>query len=102
MFSYAHFKCLTKETKLYCDEVYKINNLFFDRFGRRFAILLSLFLAMLFGVTTAFSPNIYVYMVLKFFSGTSNGVIIMNTSVMGKSLKTVAMSCVFTPEKPCF
>uniref|UniRef100_A0A3Q3AES3 Solute carrier family 22 member 13b n=1 Tax=Kryptolebias marmoratus TaxID=37003 RepID=A0A3Q3AES3_KRYMA len=53
-----------------------------DRFGRKFAILLSLFLTMLFGVTIAFSPNIYVYMVLRFFNGASSGVIIMNTSVL--------------------
>ncbi|XP_041817774.1 solute carrier family 22 member 13-like [Chelmon rostratus] len=53
-----------------------------DRFGRRFAILLSLSLVTLFGVATAFSPNVYVYMVLKFFSGTSSIVIVMNASVM--------------------
>ncbi|XP_049912222.1 solute carrier family 22 member 13-like [Epinephelus moara] len=54
-----------------------------DRFGRRFAILLCLFVLLLSGVGAAFSPNIYVYMVLKFFCGSSGGVIIMNTSVMG-------------------
>ncbi|XP_076617943.1 solute carrier family 22 member 13-like [Chaetodon auriga] len=53
-----------------------------DRFGRRFAILLSLSIPLLFGVGTAFSPNIYVYIVLKFFSGTSSAVLVMNTSVM--------------------
>ncbi|XP_070842519.1 solute carrier family 22 member 13-like [Chaetodon trifascialis] len=53
-----------------------------DRFGRRFAILLSLSIPFLFGVGNAFSPNIYVYMVLKFISGTSSAVLIMNTSVM--------------------
>uniref|UniRef100_A0A3B4ZFY0 Solute carrier family 22 member 13-like n=1 Tax=Stegastes partitus TaxID=144197 RepID=A0A3B4ZFY0_9TELE len=42
-----------------------------DRFGRRFAILLAVFLLLVFGVGIAFSPNIYVYMVLKFFCGTS-------------------------------
>ncbi|MEQ2255439.1 hypothetical protein ILYODFUR_013910, partial [Ilyodon furcidens] len=51
-----------------------------DRFGRRFGILLSVFIVLLFGVSTAFSPNIYVYMILKFLSGT--GVIIMTTFVM--------------------
>ncbi|XP_069015485.1 solute carrier family 22 member 13-like [Embiotoca jacksoni] len=54
-----------------------------DRFGRRFTIQLSLLLLLLFGVSTAFSPNIYVYMVLKFFSGSSGVVIPMNTSVLG-------------------
>ncbi|XP_041817776.1 solute carrier family 22 member 13-like [Chelmon rostratus] len=53
-----------------------------DRFGRRFAVLLSLFLLLLFGVGATFSPNIYVYMVLKFLCGGSGGVIMMNTSVM--------------------
>uniref|UniRef100_A0A668SKX6 Solute carrier family 22 member 13b n=1 Tax=Oreochromis aureus TaxID=47969 RepID=A0A668SKX6_OREAU len=43
-----------------------------DRFGRRFAALLALLLVSLFGVSIAFSPNIYVYMVLKFFSGVSS------------------------------
>ncbi|XP_033495059.2 solute carrier family 22 member 13-like [Epinephelus lanceolatus] len=54
-----------------------------DRFGRRCAILLDLFVVLLFGVGAAFSPNIYVYMVFKFFCGTSGGVIMMNISVMG-------------------
>ncbi|XP_059183085.1 solute carrier family 22 member 13-like [Centropristis striata] len=53
-----------------------------DRFGRRFAFLLSLLLTLLFGVGSAFSPNVYVYMVLKFFSSTSGVVIQINASVM--------------------
>ncbi|XP_029314088.1 solute carrier family 22 member 13-like [Cottoperca gobio] len=53
-----------------------------DRFGRRFAILLSLLLPLLFGVGVAFSPNIYVYILLKFLSGISTVVIQMNTSVL--------------------
>ncbi|XP_037612890.1 solute carrier family 22 member 13-like [Sebastes umbrosus] len=53
-----------------------------DKFGRRSAILLSLLLSLLFGVGAAFSPNVYVYMVLKFFSGTSVVVIQMNAAVM--------------------
>ncbi|XP_016528623.1 solute carrier family 22 member 13-like [Poecilia formosa] len=51
-----------------------------DRFGRRFGILLSVFILLLFSVSTAFSPNIYVYMALKFLCGT--GVVIMTTFVM--------------------
>uniref|UniRef100_A0A3B3UQJ8 Solute carrier family 22 member 13b n=1 Tax=Poecilia latipinna TaxID=48699 RepID=A0A3B3UQJ8_9TELE len=51
-----------------------------DRFGRRFGILLSVFILLLFSVSTAFSPNIYVYMTLKFLCGT--GVVIMTTFVM--------------------
>ncbi|XP_070784409.1 solute carrier family 22 member 13-like [Enoplosus armatus] len=54
-----------------------------DRFGRRLATLLSLLLLLLFGVGAAFSPNVYVYMVLKFFCGSSSVVILMNTCVMG-------------------
>uniref|UniRef100_UPI0037E9C8B0 solute carrier family 22 member 13-like n=1 Tax=Semicossyphus pulcher TaxID=241346 RepID=UPI0037E9C8B0 len=53
-----------------------------DRFGRRFAVLLSLLILQLFALGAAFSPNIYVFIVLKFFCGTSGGVIIMNTSVL--------------------
>ncbi|KAK5849632.1 hypothetical protein PBY51_013952 [Eleginops maclovinus] len=54
-----------------------------DRFGRRFTILLSVCLLLLFGVGCAFSPNIYVYMVFKFLCGTSSINLQMNTSVMG-------------------
>ncbi|XP_008304254.1 solute carrier family 22 member 13-like [Stegastes partitus] len=53
-----------------------------DRFGRRFAILLAVFLLLVFGVGIAFSPNIYVYMVLKFFCGTSSVAMTMNLSVL--------------------
>ncbi|KAF3703634.1 Solute carrier family 22 member 13 Organic cation transporter-like 3 [Channa argus] len=54
-----------------------------DRLGRRFVVLLSLLLLMLFGVGVAFSPNIYVYMVLKFFGGTSVSGIVANSFVIG-------------------
>ncbi|XP_068160676.1 solute carrier family 22 member 13-like [Antennarius striatus] len=54
-----------------------------DRFGRRCGILLSLVLQLLFGVAVAFSPNIYVYTVFKFFCGFSSVAILMNLSVMG-------------------
>ncbi|XP_041670572.1 solute carrier family 22 member 13-like [Cheilinus undulatus] len=53
-----------------------------DQFGRRIAILLSLFLLSCFGIGVAFSPNMYVYMVLKFFTAATGGVITMNTSVL--------------------
>ncbi|XP_036934316.1 solute carrier family 22 member 13-like [Acanthopagrus latus] len=53
-----------------------------DRFGRRITILLTLTLLLLFSVGSAFSPNIYVYMVLHFFCGATGGVILINTSVM--------------------
>ncbi|XP_042255729.1 solute carrier family 22 member 13b [Thunnus albacares] len=54
-----------------------------DRFGRRFVVLLSLLLLMLFGVGAGFSPNIYVYMVLKFLGGISNSGIVANSFVIG-------------------
>uniref|UniRef100_A0A3P8TI86 Solute carrier family 22 member 13b n=1 Tax=Amphiprion percula TaxID=161767 RepID=A0A3P8TI86_AMPPE len=53
-----------------------------DRFGRRIAILLAVFLLLVFSVATAFSPNIYVYMVFKFVCGSSSIVIVMITSVL--------------------
>ncbi|XP_042366767.1 solute carrier family 22 member 13-like [Plectropomus leopardus] len=67
-----------------------------DRFGRRFAILLCLSLLLLFALGTAFTPNIYVYMVLKFFCGSSGGVIMMNTSVMGVEWTSPSKSAVCT------
>lgn len=54
------------------------------RFGRRFVVLLSLFLLLLFGVGAGFSPNIYVYMVLKFLGGISISGIIANAFVIGR------------------
>ncbi|KAM4544124.1 solute carrier family 22 member 13-like [Fundulus diaphanus] len=57
-----------------------------DRFGRRLVILLLVSLDLLFTMTTAFSPNIYVYIVLKFLCGTSSGVIVMNTSILSRFL----------------
>ncbi|KAM3593952.1 uncharacterized protein V6R79_026376 [Siganus canaliculatus] len=53
-----------------------------DRFGRRFALLLALSCVLVFGGAAAFSPNIYVFMILKFFSGGSAGVIVMTTTVL--------------------
>ncbi|KAK7881815.1 hypothetical protein WMY93_030224 [Mugilogobius chulae] len=54
-----------------------------DRFGRRLVILLALFLMMTCGVALAFSPNIYVYMALKFVSGFSVSGIVGNAFVIG-------------------
>ncbi|XP_069559558.1 solute carrier family 22 member 13-like [Brachyistius frenatus] len=54
-----------------------------DRFGRRFVVLLSLLLLLLFGVGAGFSPNIYVYIVLKFLGGISISGIIANAFVIG-------------------
>lgn len=54
-----------------------------DRFGRRFVVLLSLLLLLLFGVGTGFSPNIYVYIFLKFVCGISISGIVANAFVIG-------------------
>ncbi|XP_032408042.1 solute carrier family 22 member 24-like [Xiphophorus hellerii] len=67
-----------------------------DRFGRRFVILLSLLLLLLFAVITAFSPNIYVYIIFKFLCGSSAGVIIMNTCVMAVEWTDVSKSALCT------
>lgn len=58
--------------------------LFFNhRFGRRFVVRLSLSLLVLFGIGIAFSPNIYVFMAMKFVLGGACGVTVMNSSVLG-------------------
>ncbi|XP_074549420.1 solute carrier family 22 member 13-like [Halichoeres trimaculatus] len=54
-----------------------------DRFGRRFVVLLSHFLLLVFGVGAGFSPNIYVYMVLKFCGGIAISGIVANAFVIG-------------------
>lgn len=46
-------------------------------------VLLSLLLQMVFGVGAAFSPNIYVYIVIKFLSGISVSGILINGFVIG-------------------
>ncbi|XP_068604116.1 solute carrier family 22 member 13-like [Brachionichthys hirsutus] len=53
-----------------------------DRFGRRRAILLSLFFILLFGLAVAFSPNIYVYIVFKFFCGLPSAGIMLTLTVI--------------------
>ncbi|XP_068437804.1 solute carrier family 22 member 13-like [Clinocottus analis] len=54
-----------------------------DRFGRRLAVLLSLLLQLVFGVSVAFSPNIYIYIVLKFLGGFSISGLLVNGFVIG-------------------
>ncbi|XP_037135393.1 solute carrier family 22 member 13b [Syngnathus acus] len=54
-----------------------------DRFGRRFVVLLSILLLCLFGVSAAFSPNVHVYIVLKFLCGASMAGILTNSFVIG-------------------
>ncbi|XP_068604107.1 solute carrier family 22 member 13-like [Brachionichthys hirsutus] len=68
-----------------------------DRFGRRVAILISLLFQVLFGVAIALSPNIYVYMVLIFFTGVSGIPILMTLTVMSMEWTSPFRSalCVF-------
>ncbi|KAG7317073.1 hypothetical protein KOW79_019371 [Hemibagrus wyckioides] len=54
-----------------------------DRFGRRFALLLSLAIQTAFGVAAAFAPNYLVYVSLRFIIGTSISGIIINAFVLG-------------------
>ncbi|XP_026147971.1 solute carrier family 22 member 13b isoform X5 [Mastacembelus armatus] len=54
-----------------------------DRFGRRFVVLLSLLLLFLFGAGAGFSPNLYVYVFLKFLGGISISGILANAFVIG-------------------
>ncbi|TNM96615.1 hypothetical protein fugu_016276 [Takifugu bimaculatus] len=57
-----------------------------DRFGRRFVVLLSVSLLLVFSVGNAFSPNIYVYMALKFLSGISTSGIVASAFVIASAL----------------
>ncbi|CAL8399272.1 unnamed protein product [Arctogadus glacialis] len=54
-----------------------------DRFGRRYVALLSLFLQLLFGVASAFSPHIYVYIALRFVVGAAVSGVWINSYVIG-------------------
>ncbi|CAB1440294.1 unnamed protein product [Pleuronectes platessa] len=53
-----------------------------DRFGRRFVVLLSFLQLLLCTVAAAFSPNIYVYIVIRFLGGMSNSGIGANAFVI--------------------
>lgn len=65
-----------------------------SRFGRRFVVLLSHLLLLLFGVGNAFSPNFYVYMVLKFCSGFCISGIVGNAFVIGTPGLALSLSIV--------
>ncbi|XP_056306303.1 solute carrier family 22 member 13b [Danio aesculapii] len=73
-----------------------------DKYGRRFATLLSLFLQFLSGVGVAFSPNIYVYIVLRFVVGTTISGISINTFVLGTEWCGSAKRALFTILSHCF
>uniref|UniRef100_A0A4W5NKR4 Solute carrier family 22 member 13b n=1 Tax=Hucho hucho TaxID=62062 RepID=A0A4W5NKR4_9TELE len=73
-----------------------------DRFGRRFAILVSLLFQLLFGVAAAFSPNIYVYIGLRFVVGMTISGIAMNTFVLGAEWTSTSKRALFTILSQCF
>ncbi|XDV47426.1 hypothetical protein PO909_017056 [Leuciscus waleckii] len=73
-----------------------------DKYGRRFVTLLSLFLQFVFGVGVAFSPNIYVYIALRFVVGTTISGISMNTFVLGTEWCGSAKRALFTILSHCF
>ncbi|CAB1334291.1 unnamed protein product, partial [Coregonus sp. 'balchen'] len=72
-----------------------------DRFGRRFAILVSLLFQLLFGVAAAFSPNIYVYIALRFVVGMTISGIAMNTFVLGAEWTSTSKRALFTILSQC-
>ncbi|KAF4095897.1 hypothetical protein G5714_023500 [Onychostoma macrolepis] len=73
-----------------------------DRYGRRFVTLLSLFLQFVFGVAVAFSPNIFVYIALRFAVGTTISGISINTFVLGTEWCGSAKRALFTILSHCF
>ncbi|XP_066533514.1 solute carrier family 22 member 13 isoform X2 [Hoplias malabaricus] len=54
-----------------------------DRYGRRVIILVALGLQAVFGVSAAFAPNFYLYVLLRFVVGTTVSGVIMNAFVLG-------------------
>jgi predicted MFS family arabinose efflux permease len=58
--------------------------LLYCRLGRRFVVLLSMCLQLLFGVGSAFAPHIYVYMAFRFVVATAASGILINAFVLGE------------------
>lgn len=56
---------------------------FLCRYGRRFVLLLSLTLQFLFGVGAAFSPNVFVYIALRFVVGVTISGVTITTNIIG-------------------
>ncbi|KAL1006254.1 hypothetical protein UPYG_G00069810 [Umbra pygmaea] len=73
-----------------------------DRYGRRFVVLLSLLLQFLSSVGAAFSPNIFVYIALRFVVGTSISGVIINTYVLGAEWTGNNKRALFTIFSHCF
>ncbi|XP_065114186.1 solute carrier family 22 member 13b [Paramisgurnus dabryanus] len=73
-----------------------------DKYGRRFVTLLSLLLQFVFGVGVAFSPNIYVYIALRFVVGTTISGISINTFVLGSEWCGSSKRALFTIFSHCF
>ncbi|KAM6977674.1 solute carrier family 22 member 13b [Aplochiton taeniatus] len=73
-----------------------------DRYGRRFVILLSIILQLLFGVGTAFSINVYVYIALRFVVGATVSGLSINTFVLGAEWTGSNRRALFTIFSHCF
>ncbi|KTF86868.1 hypothetical protein cypCar_00042822 [Cyprinus carpio] len=54
-----------------------------DKYGRRMIILIGLAVQAIFGVGVAFSPNFYIYVLLRFVVGMTISAVIMNAFVLG-------------------
>ncbi|KAL2085499.1 hypothetical protein ACEWY4_018819 [Coilia grayii] len=67
-----------------------------DKYGRRFVMLLSLLLQLLFGVGVAFSPHIYVYIALRFVVGITISGIAINAFVLGTEWCGTSRRALFT------
>nr|XP_046146933.1 solute carrier family 22 member 13-like [Oncorhynchus gorbuscha] len=73
-----------------------------DRYGRRFVVLLSLLVQLLFSVGAAFSPNIYVYIAFRFMVGTTISGVAINTYVLGAEWTGNNRRALFTIFSHCF
>ncbi|XP_029600369.1 solute carrier family 22 member 13b [Salmo trutta] len=73
-----------------------------DRYGRRFVVLLSLLVQLLFSVGAAFSPNIYVYIAFRFMVGTTISGVAINTYVLGAEWTGNNKRALFTIFSHCF
>ncbi|XP_041924050.1 solute carrier family 22 member 13b [Alosa sapidissima] len=72
-----------------------------DKYGRRFVVLLSLLLQFFFGVGAAFSPNIYVYIGLRFVVGVTISGIAINAFVLGAEWCGTSKRALFTILSHC-
>ncbi|KAI5617170.1 solute carrier family 22, member 13 [Silurus asotus] len=72
-----------------------------DKYGRRFVLLVSLTLQLLFGVGAAFSPNFYVYIALRFVVGVTISGITITTNIIGPEWCGPSRRALFTILSHC-